>query len=135
MAGRRRDPLGTAVGLITFLAGVGLIVMTFMLAREMFMMPAEQALNIKEGEVMDVNRALVAGTFILFRVILLVVMAGLGSIVANRGIKLYAHGGIDLLGRFKDKEEDKGDKPKLLEKTEKAESLEAAEKPHKAETA
>ena len=89
MAGRRRDPLGTAVGLITFLAGVGLIVMTFVLAREMFMMPAEQALNIKEGEVMDVNRALVAGTFILFRVNLL----------------------------------------------EKAESLEAAEKPHKAETA
>ncbi len=126
MAGRRRDPLGTAVGLITFLAGVGLIVMTFILAREMFMMPAEQALNIKEGEVMDVNRALVAGTFILFRVILLVVMAGLGSIVANRGIKLYAHGGIDLLGRFK------GDGPKLVEE---AESLEAAEKSHKAETA
>ncbi len=128
MAERRRDPLGTAVGLITFLAGVGLVVLTFMLAREMFMTPPEEALNINEGEMFDVNRALVAGTFILFRVILLVMMAGCGSIVANRGIKLYAHGGIDLLGRFKDKEGG----PKLLEK---AESAETVEKPHKAETA
>ncbi len=134
MAGRRRDPLGTAVGLLTFLAGVGLVVVTFMLAREMFTTDPSEALGIQPGEVMDVNRALVAGTFILFRVILLVVMAGLGSIVANRGIKLYAHGGIDLLGRFRDKDREKSeiDEKKTIETLE---SLEQEEKPHEAETA
>jgi len=126
--------LGTAVGLLTFLAGVGLVVVTFMLAREMFTTDPSEALGIQPGEVMDVNRALVAGTFILFRVILLVVMAGLGSIVANRGIKLYAHGGIDLLGRFRDKDREKSeiDEKKTIETLE---SLEQEEKPHEAETA
>ncbi len=135
MAGRRRDPLGTAVGLLTFLAGVGLVVVTFMLAREMFTTDPSVALGIKAGEVMDVNRALVAGTFILFRVILLVVMAGLGSIVANRGIKLYAHGGIDLLGKFKDKEGEEKSEIDEKKTIETLESVEKVEKPHKAETA
>ncbi|MCH7944621.1 MAG: hypothetical protein IIC73_01205 [Armatimonadetes bacterium] len=135
MAGRRRDPLGTAVGLLTFLAGVGLVVVTFMLAREMFTTDPSDALGIKAGEVMDVNRALVAGTFILFRVILLVLMAGFGSIVANRGIKLYAHGGIDLLGKFKDKEGEEKSEIDEKKTIETLESLEQEEKPHKAETA
>ena len=126
--------MGTTVGLLTFLGGVGLVVVTFMLAREMFTTDPSEALGIQPGEVMDVNRVLVAGTFILFRVILLVMMAGCGSIVANRGIKLYAHGGIDLLGRFKDKD----DSPAGLESVEKleiSESHEKGEKPQKAETA
>ncbi|MCH8979070.1 MAG: hypothetical protein IH945_07485 [Armatimonadetes bacterium] len=126
--------MGTTVGLLTFLGGVGLVVVTFMLAREMFTTDPSEALGIQPGEVMDVNRALVAGTFILFRVILLVMMAGCGSIVANRGIKLYAHGGIDLLGRLKDRD----DRPTGLESIEKLEVTESHEKgenPQKAETA
>ena len=134
MTEKRRDPLGTTVGLLTFLGGMVLVVVTFMLAREMFSLDPRTALNIKDDEVMDANRAIEAGMFILFRVILLVVMAGIGSIVANRGIKLYAHGGIDLLGRFKDKDREKSeiDEKKTIETLE---SLEQEEKPHEAETA
>ena len=118
MAEKRRDPLATTIGLLTFLGGVGLIVVTFMLARDMFTTDPREALGIKDGEVLDVNAALVAALNILRDVILLVVMAGIGSIVANRGIKLYAHGGIDLLSRFKDKEKSEVEESKPVEKTE-----------------
>ena len=37
--------------------------------------------------------------------LLLVVMAGIGSILANRGIKLYAQGNINLLPVKSEKEE------------------------------
>ncbi len=114
MAEKRRDPIATTLGLLTFLGGVGLVVVTFMLAREMFTTDPREALGIKDGQVLDMNAMLAAAMSIIFRVILLVVMAGIGSIVSNRGIRLYAHGGIDLLGRVKDKEKSELDEKKTI---------------------
>jgi hypothetical protein len=78
---------------LTFLGGVGLIVATFALAQGMFSVSPQDALQIKEGQVLDINRVLMAGMGILARVLLLIVMAGIGSIVASRGIKLYVLSG------------------------------------------
>ena len=93
MAEVRRDPVATVVGLLTFLGGVALIVTTFTLARGMFSVSPEDAMGIKPGQTLDINRVMAAALGVLMRVVLLIVMAGIGSIVASRGIKLYVHGG------------------------------------------
>lgn len=93
MADRKRDGWGTFFGLVTFLGGVGLVVATFFLAQGMFSVTPEVALGIKSGETLDVNRVAAAAIVVLVKVLLLIVMAGLGSIVASRGIKLYVSSG------------------------------------------
>jgi uncharacterized membrane protein len=89
MPEKRRDGLATTIGLVTFLAGVGLIVLTFLLAQTMFSVAPEDALGIRAGQTLDLNGVLKSGMTILMKIILLVVMAGIGSAVATRGIKLY----------------------------------------------
>jgi hypothetical protein len=86
---KRRDGLATSLGLVTFLGGVGLIVVTFWLAQSMFAVDPNDALGIEAGQTLDLNGVLKAGMAILMKIILLVVMAGIGSAVATRGIKLY----------------------------------------------
>lgn len=86
---RRRDGLATTFGLVTFVSGVGLIVVTFLLAQSMFAVEPEAALGIQPGQTLDLNGVLKSGMAILMKIILLVVMAGIGSAVATRGIKLY----------------------------------------------
>ncbi len=93
MPERRRDGFATTIGLLTFLGGVGLIVATFWLAQSMFSVDPEDALGIQKGSPLDLNNVVAAGVWILMRVILLIVMAGIGSAVATRGIKLYTQSG------------------------------------------
>jgi hypothetical protein len=90
---RRRDAVALTIGLITFLGGVGLIVATFVIAQAMFSVPADEAIGIKKGETLDLNGVVGAGLFIVMKVLLLVVMAGIGSAIATRGIRLYVQGG------------------------------------------
>jgi hypothetical protein len=91
---RRRDPVASTLGLLTFLGGVGLIVAAFALAREMFATPPDVAMGVKEGATIDLNVVLSSGMTVLMKVVLLVVMAGFGSMVASRGIKLYIGGTV-----------------------------------------
>ncbi len=91
MPERKRDGVATTIGLFTFLGGVGLIVATFWLAQTMFSVEPGDAIGIEAGKPLDLNNVVAAGVWILMRVILLVVMAGIGSAVATRGIKLYTH--------------------------------------------
>ena len=93
MAERRRDPAATTIGLFTFIGGVGLIVATFVLAQALFSLDPADALNVQKGKPLDLNGVLIAGVGILMKILLLVVMAGIGSAVASRGIKLYTQGG------------------------------------------
>ena len=93
MPERRRDPAATTIGLFTFIGGVGLIIATFVLAQAMFSLDPSDALGIKPGKPLDMNGVAVAGVGILMKILLLVVMAGIGSAVASRGIKLYTQGG------------------------------------------
>jgi len=86
-----RDFFGSVIGILVFLGGVALLLEVFKLAYEMFNVPPAKALNISSGTKLDLN---VAGSLfvgIMLRVILLLVMALVGSWIANRGISLYTH--------------------------------------------
>lgn len=66
-----------------------MIIVTFMLARDLFGVAPEAALGATDGEALNVNRTVDNLSGILVRILLLVVMGGLGSMIATRGIKLY----------------------------------------------
>src|SRR5688572_6481124 len=81
---------GSVLGGVVFLAGVALLFFTFKLAYDMFMVPPEQALGIQPKQPLDLGAA--GQTFIglLMKVLLLTVMGLMGSLIANRGISLFA---------------------------------------------
>ena len=90
MAERRRDGLSATFGLLTFLVGLALIVFAFKLAYDIFIVPPRLALEMKPGQPVEIGKAADGMFQVVVRVIVLVAMAGFGSMVANRGIKLYA---------------------------------------------
>lgn len=85
-----RDVFGTAFGLLVFCGGVALLLITFRAAYELFTVPPESALGIEHGKTLDVAKAGDSAALLILRIILLFVMAFVGSMVANRGISLYA---------------------------------------------
>lgn len=90
MARERRDYVSTLVGLAVFLGGVALILWAFQMAWQLFNVPPNQALEIGAEKEINLNRTLSAAAGLIVRILLLVVMAGFGSMIANRGIRLYA---------------------------------------------
>ncbi|MBX3111029.1 MAG: hypothetical protein KF857_03395 [Fimbriimonadaceae bacterium] len=90
MAERRRDALSATFGLLTFLVGLALILFAFKLAYDIFTVPPRLAMEMKPGEPVALGKAADGMFQVVVRVVLLVAMAGFGSMVANRGIKLYA---------------------------------------------
>jgi len=86
-----RDWLGTIMGLVTFLGGVALLVITFNFAYAMFKIPPAEMLGLNPGQVLQVNTVGAAVLGLLVRVLLLFVMAFVGSMIANRGILLLGH--------------------------------------------
>ncbi|OWU65318.1 MAG: hypothetical protein CBB60_005330 [Armatimonadetes bacterium Cent15-Ar3] len=87
---RRRDWLGSLVGLAVFLGGIALIVMVFRLAYDMYRIPPKVALKIEPGKPLDVATTVNALADIVVKIVFLLFMAGSGSMVANRGIYLYS---------------------------------------------
>lgn len=87
-----RDRVGAWLGILTFLGGVGLLLLTFSIAYRMFSTPPEQVLSLRPGQTMDLNETGRAGFMLVFRMLMLLVMSVVGSVIANRGIKLYASG-------------------------------------------
>ncbi len=87
---RRRDWLGSLVGLAVFLGGIALIVMVFRLAYDMYKVPPKVALKIEPGKPLDVATTVNALADIVVKIVFLLFMAGSGSMVANRGIYLYS---------------------------------------------
>ena len=85
-----RDVLGTFVGLLTFLGGVALMVVVFSLAFQMFTMPPAETLGVQKGKAIDVSVAGANLTGVVIKILLLVAMGLMGSLIANRGIGLYA---------------------------------------------
>ena len=55
----------------------------------MFGTSPDQALGVQSGEALNVNQTVDNLSVVLVKIALLVVMGGLGSMVATRGIKLY----------------------------------------------
>jgi hypothetical protein len=86
----RRDAVGTLVGLLVFLAGIGLIGFTFYLAYDLFTTPPQTTVGIEVGKPMNLSGAAGSLLTVVVRIVMLAVMAVLGSVVANRGVRLYA---------------------------------------------
>src|SRR5579863_4009355 len=85
-----RDAFGTLFGLLVFFGGVGLLLVTFRLAYNLFLVPPEVAIGIQKGNTLDLAKAGDSAAQLVFRIILLLTMAFVGSLVANKGISLYA---------------------------------------------
>lgn len=85
----RRDWLGSIIGVLTFLGGVGLLVWTFQIAYGMFGRDPAEALGLAPGKPIDLNQTATVGLAILFRILLLTLMCIVASVVATRGIRLY----------------------------------------------
>jgi len=81
---------GPAFGIIVFLVGIGLLAFTFTLAFDQFKVAPERAMGIPPGKPLDIAQVVQSFAGLIFHVLLLLVMAIVGAIVANRGIKMYS---------------------------------------------
>lgn len=81
---------GSVLGILVFLFGVSILVFTFKLAYDMFMLPPQDALGIKPKQPLDLTQAGQSLVGQLLKVLLLAVMGLMGSLIANRGVSLFA---------------------------------------------
>jgi flagellar biosynthesis protein FlhB len=81
---------GAAFGIIVFLLGIVLLGYTFKLAFDRFAQPAEKALHITPGKPLDIAQVVQSFAGLIIQVLLLLVMAVVGAMIANRGIKMYS---------------------------------------------
>lgn len=81
---------GSVLGLLVFLAGVALLAFTFKLAYEMFIVPPSDALGIQKNQPLDLGLAGQSFVGVLIKILMLVVMGFVGSMIANRGVSLFA---------------------------------------------
>jgi len=101
----KREPIGSVLGLFTFLGGIGLLLITFRLAYEMFEVPPPDALNIGQAKVLNPASVGNSLTVILVKILLLLIMGVVGSLIANRGVSLFTHSrGIHIPKEKKDSE-------------------------------
>jgi len=80
---------GAFFGAVAFLAGLGLLFYTFKLAYDQFNIPPETSLHIPPGKALDTTIAVQSFAGLIIRVLLLIVMAIVGAMITNRGIKMY----------------------------------------------
>ena len=80
---------GAGFGIVVFSFGIVLLGYTFKLAFDRFATPAEKALNIAPGKPLDIAQVVQSFAGLIIQVLLLLVMAVIGAIIANRGIKMY----------------------------------------------
>jgi hypothetical protein len=85
-----RSGVGMTLGVVTFLVGVGLLLLTFKLAYDLFSVPPTAVIaNTPNGTAIDIGKSGANLTTIGLRVILLIVMGLMGSLVANRGVSMF----------------------------------------------
>lgn len=78
------------MGALVFLGGVALLVFTFKLASEMFLTDPATYFKSPAKTPIDVNVLQGSILGLVFRLILLLVMAIIGGMIANRGIRMYS---------------------------------------------
>jgi len=86
---RKSDWLGGLTGILVFLGGIVLLLLTFKLAFDMFSVPPAQAIKVGPKDPVELGRTAESFVQVVQRVLLLLVMSAVGSVIANRGIKLY----------------------------------------------
>lgn len=91
--GTDRSGTGMVVGVITFLVGVGLLLLTFKLAYDLFTVPPSQILaqSGPKGDAIDLGKSGNNLVTLIIRVLLLIVMGLVGSLIANRGVSMFTH--------------------------------------------
>jgi len=88
--GKSRGSISASLlGILIFLVGVAMLVFTFKLAYDMFMVPPQQALGIKPKEPLDLGLAGQSFVREILKVLFLIVMGLMGSLIANRGVSLF----------------------------------------------
>ncbi len=95
--GKKTDWFGVILGAMVFLAGIGMLVVTFLQARDMFSVPPSQMIKDQSGDVTQIGVNF--GT-VLLRIGLLLVMSLVGSVISSKGIRMYlaARAGIAVQG-------------------------------------
>ena len=88
----KRDYLNVFVSLLTFFAGLGMVGLTFWLSYQLVTTPPSVVLKIVPGQAMDLGTAVASLLSTAVKVVGLILMAACGSVVANRGVKLYEAG-------------------------------------------
>ncbi|MBC8065180.1 MAG: hypothetical protein H7Y17_10145, partial [Chlorobia bacterium] len=78
------------LGIVIFLVGVALLAFTFKLAYEMFVVPPDKALGVLPNQPLDLGVAGQSLVSVLIKVLMLAVMGLMGSLIANRGVSLFA---------------------------------------------
>lgn len=89
MPGDSRRAWGAILGVIVFLVGIFLILFTFQQAWILFERPPQDVLVIQEDEPIDLQKSGNQLLATIFRILILIVMAVIGSLLANRGIKMF----------------------------------------------
>jgi hypothetical protein len=79
------------VGILVFLGGIALLVVTFRLAYDLYNIPPEQALKLDQQKAIDVAATGNSLAGIVIRSLLLLVMGLVSSVIAGRGVQLYSH--------------------------------------------
>jgi hypothetical protein len=87
---QRGSVSGAVLGILVFLVGVALLLFTFKLAYEMFMVAPQDALGIKPKQPLDLGQAGQSFVGLLVKVLLLAVMGLMGSLIANRGVSMFS---------------------------------------------
>lgn len=87
---RRGHIAGNLFGLLIFVVGVVLLAYTFKLAIELFGRDPKDLLGLAPGKPLDINNAGAQLAGVVVKVLLLLVMAIVSGMIANRGIRLYA---------------------------------------------
>jgi hypothetical protein len=87
----RRDFVGSSLGMLVFLGGIALLLVTFRLAYQLFSVPPSNAIGAQPKQVLDPTLVGNNLTVLVLRVLLLLIMGIVGSLVANKGILLYTH--------------------------------------------
>lgn len=86
----QRDWLGTFVGLAIVAGGMAILYSVFREALHLFATPPAVAFNLEAKKPIDVPSAFNSIFGVILKVILLIIMAWLGSVITNRGIFLYS---------------------------------------------
>ena len=83
---------GTLLGILVFLAGVGLLALTFWYAYQLFGTEPGKLFNIpKDGKTpLNLNEIVAQFLRVIVQVLALLVMALIGGVTANRGIKMFS---------------------------------------------
>lgn len=84
---------GIVIGILTFLGGITLLVITFTLAYNIFQTPIEQLLGLNKSATIDTSQiggvALKVVIELLLKSLMLIIMSIIAGFITHRGIRLF----------------------------------------------